>query len=458
MPQRPIVATSPGNAGEAGRGIMTVTPAATRVERLRQLREAGEVIGSEKLFYKGEPQRFNVYRIDLDLLVYNRHNGRIESEMLTWQFDHDVDEHAYDEVIHKRIADYLWNTNEERNRHTLKDLKEKQQQRPGIVSLDGVIIDGNRRAMLLNRIVPRRHFEAVILPDAYYDDEREIVRLETQYQIGEDSKLDYGPLEKYLKVKRLVRQLDYPTSEVADMMATTKGEVEKWLSIMDLMDDYLEHIGCAGLYTMLKEPSGATKEGMFVDLHLDMKRLDKGTASVPWPTSTIDEIDLRTIQFDYIRFGSGLLDAGKDYRRISHDGRGERTFFAKEDIWRKFRDGHRGTVDVITNEVGELAAFVAANPHFPSMSDAAMARESEWKAKAGGPLQGNFNKADLDLQLELNANEPRKLLERAFAALDKIDYTSEGFVTDTANGPLVKEINTLVYEMKKRLERAERKA
>jgi len=437
---------------------MTVLSSEARVEKLRAIRASGEAIGSEKLFYKGEPQRFDVFKIDLDHLVYNRHNGRIESEMLTWQFDHVVDEHAYDEVIHKRIADYLWNTNEERNRHTLKDLTAKQQQRPGIVSLDGVIIDGNRRAMLLGKISPRRQFEAVILPDEYHDDEKEIVRLETQYQIGEDSKLDYGPLEKYLKVKRLVRHLGYTVIDVADMMATTKGDVEKWLAIMDLMDDYLEHIGCSGLYTMLKEPSGSSKEGMFVDLHLDIKRLEGGNAPVPWPTGPIDEIDLRTIQFDYIRYGSGLLDAGKDYRRISHEGRGERSFFAKEGIWTKFRDDHRSNVDPLDGDVGDLAAFVAANPHFPSMSDAAMARESEWKAKAGGQLKGNFTKADRDLQLEVDANEPRKLLERAFAALNKVDYTADGFSRDKANGPLVKDINTIVYEMKKRLERAERKA
>lgn len=436
---------------------MTVMSAAMRRDRLQAIRDSGEQIGSEKLFYKGESQRLPVYRIPLDLLAYNRHNGRIESEMLTWQFDHDVDEETYDEVIHKRIAEYLWKTNEDRNRHTLKDLIDKQQQRPGIVSLDGVIIDGNRRAMLLNRITPKRQFEAVILPDAYHDDEREIVRLETQYQIGEDSKLDYGPLEKYLKVKRLVRHLGYPPSEVADMMATSKGEVEKWLAIMDLMDDYLEHIGCPGLYSLLKEPNGATKEGMFVDLYLDLKRLERGTAPVPWPTTDIDEIDLRTIQFDYIRFGSGLLDAGKDYRRISHDGRGEKSFFAKETIWKKFREEHRAKVDPVEEDVGDLETYVAANPHFPSMSDAAVARESEWKAKAGGQLQGNFNKADLDLQLELNANEPRKLLERAFAALDKIDYTIEGFTKDATIPPLVRDINSLSYEMKKRLERAERK-
>ena len=197
-----------------------VLPASDRAARLRSLREdKAKVVGSQKLFYKGATQPFDVYQIDLDWLVYNRHNGRIESEMLTWEFDHDVGDQDYTQEVHDRIGKFLWETNVERNRHTLKDIEAKQQQRPGIVSLDGVIIDGNRRAMLLGRITPRRAFEAVILPDEYYENQKEIVRLETEYQIGEDSKLDYGPLEKYLNVKRLSRVLGYEIEEIADMMS-----------------------------------------------------------------------------------------------------------------------------------------------------------------------------------------------------------------------------------------------
>jgi hypothetical protein len=66
--------------------------------------------------------------------------------------------------------------------------------------------------MLLRRIGgASKYIEAVILPDEYHEDEKAIVRLETEYQIGEDAKLDYGPLEKYLKVKRLTG-LGYDTN------------------------------------------------------------------------------------------------------------------------------------------------------------------------------------------------------------------------------------------------------
>lgn len=419
------------------------------MERLKALREAGHPIGKTKLFYKGASQPFDIFQVDLDLLVFNRHNGRIESEMLTWQLENDLGERDYSADIHKRIANFLWESNVERNRHTLLDLEVKQQQRPGIISLDGVIIDGNRRAMLLGRIKPQRMFEAVILPDDYYADEKAIVRLETEFQIGEDSKLDYGPLEKYLKVKRLGAW--YQVDEIAQMMAISEGEVNKLVAIMELMDDYLDHIDCPGLYTMLKDTDGRSKEGMFVDLYLDMKRIDGGKALIPWSVGKLDRVALRTVQFDYIRLGSGVLD-GKDYREISHNAKGQESFFAKKPIWDAFKTRHKEAVQPGEAAIGTLQEFMEANES-TSRIEAAQARESKWRASVKGKMKGAFNQAHNELEADVDKDEPRKLLERALAQLERVDYLGGAFVADTSNEKLVKDLNALTYEMKKRFDR-----
>jgi len=428
-----------------------VLPVKDRMAALRAIRGSDKAVGQTKLYYKGDTHTCDVFQIDLDLLVYNRHNGRIESEMLTWQFEYDLGPREYTPEVHARIAEFLWKSNVERNKHTLADLETKQQQRPGVVSLDGVIIDGNRRAMLLGMIKPKRHFEAVILPDEYYADEKAIVRLETEFQIGEDSKLDYGALEKYLKVKRLLAW--YEVDEIATMMAIGEGEVRKLIDIMGLMDDYLAHIDCPGLYNMLKEAdTNDTKEGMFVDLYLDLKRIEGGKALIPWSIGKMDKLALRTIQFDYIRMGAGVLD-GKDYREISHNARGQNSFFAKENIWKSFRKRHDDGVKPIDGELGSLDEFFAANPHLMSRSDAATARESAWRNKVAGRMKGNFNRAHVELEAEVDKDEPRKLLERALAQLDRVNFQSEAFIRDRGNEKLVKDLNTLIYEMKKRFDR-----
>jgi hypothetical protein len=431
--------------------LSMVLPVEDRKRGLEALRASGKVEGKTRLYYKGRSEPFPTYLIDLDLLVYNRHNGRIESEMLTWQFERDLGEREYNDEIHKRIDDFLWKSNVDRNRHTLADLETKKQQRPGIVSLDGVIIDGNRRAMLLNRIRPRPLFEAVILPDAYYEDEKAIVRLETEFQIGEDSKLDYGPLEKYLKVKRLSNW--YELDEIAVMMALGgEGEVNKLNEIMELMDDYLEHIDCPGLYTMLNEDNGSSKEGMFVDLYHDLKRLKAGRAVIPWSVGKMDQLDLKTVQFDFIRLGSGVLD-GKDYREISHNAKGSESFFAKQNIWKQFLGRHKAGVEPIDSDVGTLEDYMSRHPHHPTRIDAARARENNWKAGVKGPLKGAFNQAHNELEAEVDKDEPRKLLERALAQLDRIDLRGSALIKDKGNEGLVKRLSSMAWEMKRRFDR-----
>lgn len=413
-------------------------------------------VATQKLYYKSENRAFSVFKIDLDWLIYNRHNGRLDAEMQTWEQENAASPDVYDDELHSLIDDFLWKSNTGRNQSTLRDLEKKGQQRPGIVSLDGVIIDGNRRAMLLRRLEKKRdkqYFEAVILPDAYHENEGEIVRLETQYQLGEDDKVEYGPLQKYLRAKRLRYSLNIKEDEIAQLMGISESEVKDLLGIMDLMDDYLQHIDCAGLYTMLKEQEGSTKEGMFVDLYADLTRLRKGSPRVEWDyDKEVDTAELQTIQFDYVRYGSDFSTTNKSYREISHGGKG-RNFFAQKEIWDSFANTHRSEVVPISMSMGTLAEYMAKNRDFQSRVEAARARDDEWRETIKAPIQRNFGLSSEKLEAKVNELEPRQLLQRAKSALERIDVNSAAFTSDPANIVLVKDVNNLTYQMKRALER-----
>src|SRR3546814_4095210 len=93
---------------------------------------------------------------------------------------------TYDDELHGKIGAFLWDSNKGRNKATLADLTSKGQQKPGIVSLDGVIIDGNRRAMLLRKLEgeskSKQYFDAIILPHAYADNQdRKSTRLNSSH-------------------------------------------------------------------------------------------------------------------------------------------------------------------------------------------------------------------------------------------------------------------------------------
>src|SRR5262249_28215237 len=65
-----------GTAAPLGRMLM-VLPQQVRAEKLRALRsDQTKAVGTEKVFYKNRPERFHVFQIPLELLIYNRHNGR----------------------------------------------------------------------------------------------------------------------------------------------------------------------------------------------------------------------------------------------------------------------------------------------------------------------------------------------------------------------------------------------
>lgn len=107
------------------------------------------------LRYKGTTRTEIVYRIPLDYLVYNKYNGRIGSDVLSYEKQNGVlnAELNDDKAI---IEKFLYESKVDRNKTTMDSLLKNGQQRYGIVTSDGTIVDGNRRAMLLNRLFHKR--------------------------------------------------------------------------------------------------------------------------------------------------------------------------------------------------------------------------------------------------------------------------------------------------------------
>lgn len=225
-----------------------------RKEALKKIQNGEPSMTGITLTYHGERKKFNAYSIPLDILTYNPYNGRIGSEVKSYERQHhtlDPDNPSDVKIIEK----FLWESRPDANERTMRSLLEEHQQKFGIVTADGRIIDGNRRASLLNRIwhdegiAPnlKQHcqfFEAIILPgDA---DRREIIRLETTYQMGEDAKVDYGPIEKYLKAGDL-KDEHFSDEEIASFMGVSPREVGQYLRVLKLMNDYLDAYGYSGI-------------------------------------------------------------------------------------------------------------------------------------------------------------------------------------------------------------------
>ena len=117
----------------------------------------------------------DAYEIPLEFLVYNPYNGRIGSAVKSYERqNHMLNPENQDDK--KIIEKFLWDSKPEANKKTRERLLKEHQQKHGIVTSDGMIIDGNRRACLLNSIMADasipftdkshcQYFIAIILPE-----------------------------------------------------------------------------------------------------------------------------------------------------------------------------------------------------------------------------------------------------------------------------------------------------
>jgi hypothetical protein len=405
------------------------------------------------IVYKGERKEFNAYKIPLDLLIYNRYNGRIGSNVKAYENQYrELD--AENEEDAKKIEDFLWKSKEDRNEITMESLVKNGQQVHGIVTNDGTIIDGNRRAMLLNKIYRNREkweseshnvdecqfFIAVILPEGA--DPKEIMRLETTYQMGEDKKLDYNAIEKYLKCKDL-KKIGFRESDIGIMMGESEAQVKEWIEIMKLMDNYLDLLDYQGIYTRLEK-----REGQFVDLSKYLTRYNNESAMVSWPYEKTDITDLKTICFDYIR----AQYEGKEFRVIAQPSKKE-GFFCNEKAWNKFRDRHfKITEDIVDESPKKLKE---ENPG-EDLSKIFRGRDDKWTEQVKGKLKGNLEITQEMVDNINETNEPMMLLDKAYETLGSMNTDIKAFYDNQDVVNKLKEIGSLIWDYQQKIKHKNR--
>lgn len=401
-----------------------------RKAELAKIKQGIPTMTGVKLTYHGERTTFDVYRIPLSILTYNPYNGRIGAEVKSYERQHHVldPDNAEDVAI---IEDFLWDSKPDANERTKKSLLEDHQQRYGIVTADGKIIDGNRRASLLNRIwrddsisantkQHTQYFEAIILPtDA---DRKEILRLETTYQMGEDAKVDYGPIEKYLKAGDL-RDEGFSDSEIANFMGVKPKDVSWYLRILDLMNEYLDTYGYTGIYTMLEET-----EDPFQKLESALRGYRGGGVTQMWGYDVEEDVsNLKAVAFDYIRLGIDQVDF-RDIIRKPTKTQTDASLFANEEIWKQFSENHFAVVDEVMEE--SVDDIIRDNPD-GDLKRMMRARDTAWRDKVSKALNENFNRSRDKLNNKQQAAEPMKLLQKAYSALSAIDTTQPSFKEDS---------------------------
>jgi hypothetical protein len=368
---------------------------------------------SKAIWYDDKLTVFTVCKIPLNLLVYNKYNGRIKSAILSYEsgIGKKLDPKNLNDK--KIIENYLFESAENRNEKTLQSLKNYGQQEIGIVTKDLIVIDGNRRASLLSKLFREGndvdYFKAIILPDTLENKPIEIIKLETNYQMGVDNKVEYKPIEKYLRCKELIEEYKVSIDEVAKLMAEKTNRINQWMNILSLMEEYLVYLDSPNVYTRLDK-----REGHFVDLNNYLKQ-----------TKNNDE--LKEVYFDFIRLGLPVQRV-----RVIGNPKDNQSLFSNSELWSPFYIEHKSIKESFSEK-----KFHQIKEEYPEMSNEqifgnidGLFKENVSTGLVNNLIQGEIAIKELKIKSNIK-NELQKIFKyiNKINTSDLIDHDRESIIT-----------------------------
>lgn len=209
----------------------------------------GEPVSSKKLTIQGMTKIFDVYRIPIEHLIYNKKNGRIATYVSQFIDEGNEFPMGDNEAFNKIIEDYIEKSNPDALKKTKANIKIMSQTEPAVVLANGVVLDGNRRFTSLRQLSREgagaefSYFEAVILENGNYT-EKDIKRLELNLQHAVESKVDYNPIDRLVDIYRdLIEEGGtFSPEEYARETQMTLNKVEEEIAIANLMVEYLDYV------------------------------------------------------------------------------------------------------------------------------------------------------------------------------------------------------------------------
>jgi hypothetical protein len=401
-------------------------------ERIKEIIASGKPIKTGLKIPIRYNKSFNSYSLPIDILVPNVKNDRIASQVREYEsinhlkLSHDNEEHV------NYVFELLENEKKSENEATLKDLADKGQMVDAIITKDGVVIDGNRRFTLLRKLfhgeatkfkqpVERfRFINAIILEEDIQDNE--ILALETQIQIGENRKVDYNPINIYIKVDNLLKA-GYNESMIASYMNVEISEVKDKIAVFRVMNDYLNFINKVDHYTLLDG-----LEDQFIKTKNLFRKLDNNSYQVDWNYTDDDITNFKGVCYDYLR----SKFEGKKYRDLLIGGTNKADgVFMDEKVWKDFYVAHEKT-----------------------LRDLSLINEEDWKSQqVVSTFEGNLKRAQKaleDKKIDKNISTLIDVIDQKIsnlsALLDEINDLGANDYSKLAN------LSKKVFELKKKFE------
>lgn len=229
---------------------MTDSPP-SRIAFLRERVEAAERSASRATFdvpFRQQQRTLVKVEVPISFPLYNIRSGRTHRSQAEWierngrasDFFDDPEDEEVQTVQHQLLLDMI------QERGLADDLARRDQRNPIVLTVDGYIVDGNRRVTSLRAQGGVENVTAVVLPsDATLS---EVFETELELQMARETRADYNWIDQALHVRYGVQQLNEQVTSVAQRMNIQEREVNDVLARLVLVDLYLAWAGLPDAY------------------------------------------------------------------------------------------------------------------------------------------------------------------------------------------------------------------
>ena len=425
-----------------------------------------EKLPHEKIIIKGKADRYPVYSFPLDDLSFNKANGRIKAEVVEKESELGRILSLDDKADQKIIRDILLSLRPDENMKIKEDLGKHGQMIPGIVTCDGIVINGNRRKAILETLYDEtkrekyRYLEAQVLPSAIT--KAELWLIEAGIQLSTPQQLDYSPINHLLKLREGCDAGLDPGVMAQRIYGVSEAQLKSDLERLDLIDEYLrDFLQKEGKYYLVRQ-----RNEHFIDLQniLLWVRSPKGRVRKDWDWDESDINELKLVAFFYIRIPLAHL-------RI----RGLRDLFANKEAWLQVKRALNVKMELTQNEKSEVGLTHDIpgddeDEHEPSedkkgpttaVEEMDLLEETQWRKKREDELKSFYEDAKEQEQIIKDSERPLALAKRALKNIKAIPAHKSKLgepELDGVFGEIIKRTNDLRKIIKKQNpERARRR-
>ena len=361
-----------------------------------------------------------IYLVPLDMLHLNADNGRIAS----WVSGHESNPNV------KHLAEMTreeWNetlikfiqasSSKDENDRTRRSLFNDGQLKVGAILSDGTVVAGNRRCSILMSLLHDTgdyekfgYFKCAIfdVPDTE-EGRKQLKRLETRTQYGEDTPVAYGPIEKLVDIYTNVIANGHPysPSEYQNFLGLKKAQMDSLIIRATILVDYLKYLGKPGNYEIAR-----------------VEKLDGPINELAGLYKKVSEHEWNRIKVVFYK----MLSDGQGKK-------GDRTRIIRSQI-RVYQDD-RNTFeralsvhddDLLSGDASSLGVGGTAKTTTPAQS-----------------IEDMFTESAMRIQINAARSKPITYVENAIDALTKIDKTAVTIMDANQKTEFFRKLDILIY-------------